>query len=114
MSSSTRLEGKFDACMRQNEMLLKKIHEDCQHNPDTKAESDYLWKQLGAFLKEKKKINEEPLQSEPRRQEQLYRHNLHSPSEDETLRIARPEQLFQANTNDFKVEIPEFECKLDP
>jgi len=30
------------------------------------------------------------------------------------LRMARPEPQFQANTNDFKVEILEFEGKLDP
>jgi len=28
--------------------------------------------------------------------------------------MARPEPRIQANTNDFKVEIPEYEGKLDP
>jgi len=28
--------------------------------------------------------------------------------------MARPKQQMQANTNDFKVEVPEFEGKLDP
>jgi len=37
-----------------------------------------------------------------------------SSSEDEPLRMARLEPRFQANTNDFKVEILEFEVKLDP
>ena len=39
---------------------------------------------------------------------------MDSSSEDEPLRMARPKPRNQANTNDFKVEIPEFECKLDP
>ena len=30
------------------------------------------------------------------------------------MRMARPKPRFQANTNGFKVEIPEFEGKLDP
>jgi len=28
--------------------------------------------------------------------------------------VTRPEPQFQDNTNDFKVEIPEFKGKLDP
>jgi len=58
-------------------------------------------------------VNEETYQSEPRRQEQVFSHNIDSSSEDEPLRMTRPEPRFQANTNDFKVEIPEFEGKLD-
>jgi len=41
-------------------------------------------------------------------------HALDSSSEDEPLRMARPDPRIQANTNDFKVEIPEYEGKLDP
>jgi len=59
-------------------------------------------------------VNEETLQSEPRRQEQLYSHDIYSSTEDEPLRMARPEPRMQANRNDFKVKIPEFEGKLDP
>jgi len=59
-------------------------------------------------------VNEETLQSKPRRQERVSSHDIDSSSEDEPLRMARPEPRFQANTNDFKVEIPEFEGKLDP
>jgi len=59
-------------------------------------------------------MNEESLQSEPRRQEQVFSHNIDSSSEHEPLRMARLELRMQANTNDFKVEIPEYEGKLDP
>jgi len=36
------LEEKFDALMRQNEMLRKKIHEDAQHNQEIQAQNEYL------------------------------------------------------------------------
>jgi len=39
-------------------------------------------------------------------------HTLDSSSEDEALRMARPDPGVQANANDFKVEIPEFEASL--
>jgi len=37
MSSSMSLEEKFEALMRQNEMLVKKIHEDAQQKQETQA-----------------------------------------------------------------------------
>ena len=57
---------------------------------------------------------EESAQPEPQRQEQVFSHTLDSSSEEEPWRMARPEPRIQANTNDFKVEIPEYEGKLDP
>jgi len=91
---------------------VKKIHEDAQHNQETQAQNEYLRKQLGSFLKQKQKVSEETYQSKPRRQEQVFSHNIDSPSEDEPLRMARPEPRFQSNTNDFKVQILEFEDNL--
>ena len=38
------LEEKFDALLRQNEMLMKKINEDAQCDQETKAENEYLRK----------------------------------------------------------------------
>jgi len=38
------LEEKFDTLMRQNEMLMKKIHEDAQRDQETKAQNEYLQK----------------------------------------------------------------------
>jgi len=51
MSSNMILEGNFDALIRQNEMLIKKICEDAQRESETKAKNEYLQKQLPAFLK---------------------------------------------------------------
>ena len=61
-------------------------------------------------------MNEETLQtlqSEPRTREQVHSHDVDSSSEEEMPRMAKGEPLFQASANDFKVEVPEFEGKLD-
>jgi len=55
---------------------------------------------------------EEPVQSEPRRQEQAFSHTLDSSSEDEPVRMFRKDPRMQVNSNDFRVEIPECEDKL--
>ena len=44
-------------------MLVKKIHEDTQHNQENQAQNEYIRRQLGSFLKQKQKMNEETLQS---------------------------------------------------
>jgi len=77
------LEERFDALMRQNELLLRKISEGTQHNQETQAQNKYLRKQLGSFFKQKQQVNEEPLQSNHKRQEQVSSHTLDSSSEDE-------------------------------
>ena len=59
-------------------------------------------------------MGEETLQSEPRAREQVHSHNVDSSSEKEMPRMARGESRNQANTNEFRVEVPEFEGKLDP
>ena len=69
---------------------------------------------LGIYLKQKQQMCEEPIQSEPPRQEQVFSHTLDSSSEDEPLRVTRQDPRIQASATDFKIEIPEFEGKLDP
>jgi len=44
----------------------------------------------------------------------VFSRDLDLSNEDELLRMARSELRFQANTHDFKVEIPEYEGNLDP
>jgi len=65
-------------------------------------------------LRQKQEVNEEPLQSDLKRQEQASSHTLDSSGEGEPLRMARPEPRIQVNTSYFKVEIPEYEGKLNP
>jgi len=58
-------------------------------------------------------VNKETYQSKPRRHEQVLSHKVDSSSEDEPIRVTRAEPRFQANSNDFNAEVPEFEGKLD-
>ena len=107
MSTSLSLEEKLDAVLKNNHEITSSNQELKSYNQDLKAQSEYLRKQLGAFLKQKQKMCEEPLQSEPRRQEQVFSHALDSSSKDEPIRMAKLDPRMQANSNDFRVEIPE-------
>jgi len=100
--------------MKQNEFLASKVREDSQKNQETQVQNEYLRKQSGSVLKQKQKLNEDTLQSEPRGREQVFSHEVESSSEEEPTRMVRGEPRFQANSNDFRVEVPEFEGKLDP
>jgi len=112
--TSMTLEERFEALMKQTEILVSKSREYSQRNQEIRAQNEYLQKQLGAFLKQKQQANEEPLHSASKRQEQVFSHTLDSSSEDQPLRMTRQDSRNQASTNDFKIEIPEFEGKLDP
>jgi len=59
MSTSVSLEQKLDA-------VLKSNHEITSANQELKAQNEYLRKQLGTFLKQKQKLNEESSYSPPR------------------------------------------------
>jgi len=61
-----------------------------------------------AYLKQTQQAHEESLQSDSKRQERVFSHQLDSSSDDEPLIVARPEPRIQASTSDFKLEIPEF------
>ena len=100
--------------MKQNEFLASKIREDSQRNQEAQAQNEYLWKQLGSFLKQKQRLNEDTLQSEQRAREQVCNHDIDSSSEEEVPRMVRGEPRNEAKNNDFRVEVPEFEGKLDP
>jgi len=69
---------------------------------------------LGSFIKQKQGMGEETLQSEPRACEQVHSHDVDSSSEEEMPRMTRGESQNHANTNDFRIKVPEFEGKLDP
>ena len=62
---------------------MKSLSENAQREQETKAQIEYLWKQLGVYLKQNQQANEEPHQSDSKRQEQVFCHTLDSSSEDE-------------------------------
>ena len=82
---------------------MKSLSEKAQREQETKAQIEYLWKQLGVYLKQNQQANEEPPISDSKRQELLFSHILDSSSEDERIRMKRSHPRIQANTNDFKV-----------
>jgi len=59
-------------------------------------------------------MNKEPIYSDPRRQEQVFSHTLDSSGDKESLKMPRPEPRMQFNSNDFRIQIPKYEGKLDP
>ena len=70
---------------------MKSHSEKAQREQETKAQIEYLWKWLRVYLKQNQQANEEPPQSDSKRQEQLFSHTLDSSSEDEHLRMTRPD-----------------------
>ena len=108
------IEEKLDAILKSNHDITSSNQELKSSNQELQAQNEYLRKQLGIFLKQKQQLNEASFFSPPRGQEQVFSHTLDSSSEDEPLRMTRQDSHDQANSNDFRVEIPEFEGKLDP
>ena len=66
ISTSMSLEERFEALMKQTELLVSKSREDSQRNQEIRAQNEYLQKQLGALLKQKQQANEEPSTLNPK------------------------------------------------
>jgi len=114
MSTSLSLEEKLDVVLKSNEKITSSNQEWKSSNQELTAQNEYLRKQLGTFLKQKQKMNEESVYSDQRGQGQVFSHTLDSSNDEEPLRRPRQEPRMQANSNDFRVEILEYEGKLDP
>ena len=69
---------------------------------------------MGSVLKQKQKLNEDTLQSRPRMCEQVFSREVDCLNEEESIKMTRGEPQFQATSNYFKVEVLEYEGKLDP
>jgi len=90
-----------------NQELQRRLHQ-------SKGQNAYLRKRLGKYMKEKQRILESPTGS-----------NLDEVSEAESQHFEYEEDVprrfvhtkrpaFNTNSNDFKVDMPEFEGKIDP
>jgi len=112
MSTSMSIEQKLDAVLKNNHDITISNKELKSSNEELRAENEYLRKQLGTFLKQKQKVNEEPTWFGYIEEEEAS-NPLCSSTEDEPARRERMKPRFQANYNDFRVEILEFEGKLD-
>ena len=115
------LEEKYDALMKsyqsitiENRDLQQRIAESERKADETEGQMEYLRKQLGKTLKKKIRNLESPSGSN---QEELSEaESQHSVNEDEDPRTpARARRSnYNFNSNEFRVDIPEFEGKLDP
>jgi len=102
MSISLSIEEKLVAVLKSNHEITSSNQELKSSNQELKTQNEYLCKQLGTFLKQKQKLNEEPPYSAPQSREQAFSHNLESSSDEEPMRRPRPEQRGQGNSNDFR------------
>ena len=106
------LEEKFEALMRNFEAMRLQ-------NEEIKGQNEYLRRQVGESMQQKRKDlrssrssstsgssqEEEALEASP---------HIESPSDDEPFMRPKRHRRNQSNFGDIKVEVPEFEGRLDP
>ena len=112
MSSSMTLEERFETLMKSCEHLQSQ-------NEEMAAQNDYLRKQLGESFKQKRRELRSSSSSRPPgsargEEEEEEPHSEGSSSEDVSPRSHGRGRRHSSNFNDFKVDILDFEGKLDP
>ena len=106
MSSSMSLEEKFEALMKSHQVVSSS-------NQELENQNECLRKQLGDVLKQKQQALASPTGSVHGEDAEEGSNQMSSSSEEEPQRTTRREQRQPAHSNDFRVEIPEFEGRLD-
>ena len=115
------LEEKFDAPMKsyqamskENRDLQQRLAESERKTEETEGQMEYLRKQLGKSLKKKIRNLESP--SGSNLEELSEAESQHSVNDDEDPRtpVRARRSNYNFNSNEFRVDIPEFEGKLDP
>jgi len=105
------LEERFEALMKNCEHLQARKEEMANHN-------EYLRRQHGDSLRQKRRELRSSSSSRPpgsvRVEEEEEPHFEGSPSEEDSPRHPRRERRQESNSNNFKIDIPEFEGKPDP
>ena len=112
MSLEERIEAltvSYQTTTQTNAELAQKLKEVSQQN-------EYLRRQLGQSLKQKQRILESPTGSTPEEEnnEDVESQHCEYELDEEPRRTPRREWRTPSNSNDFKVELPEFEGKLNP
>ena len=104
-TSETTFKEKFEA-------LMKNYQAVSSSKAELGKQNEYFQKQLGDDMKQEPKAFKSPSASIHNEDEAS---NLTSSlSDEEPRRRVRGARRMPQNSNDFKVEIPEFEGKLDP
>ena len=97
------------------EAVTKQMQEMSIAHQELRAQNEYLRKQLGDHMKQKQKLYEVGERSGTKYRGEEEASNASSFSDDEVpFERKRRETRPTFNSSDFKVEIPEFEGKLDP
>ena len=112
MSGSISLEENFEALMKIYQTIATSNQELKQRFDESEGQNAYLRKQLGESLKLKQKLFQSPSGSVEGEGSEVVGHPREISSDEEVPR--RPKRPTVTNFNDFIVEIPEFEGKLDP
>jgi len=114
MSSSITLDEKFEALMNSYQTVISTNDEVRHINEELKNRNAYLRKQLEQSMKLKQKALESPSSSNPKDLSEEVE-SQHSEYEIEATPRGTPckEGRAPTNFNDFRVELPEFEGKLD-
>ena len=108
MSTSMSAEEKL-------EVLSKQLQEMSVSNQELKAKNEYLRKQLGNNMKQKQKLQEPSIRIGTDYGHEEEASNALSDSEEDVPFGRTQRRTWPTfNSNEFKVEIPEFEGKLDP
>ena len=95
------------------EVLSKQMQEMSVSNQELKAQNEYLRKQLGSHMKQKQKLQEPSMRIGTEYGHEEEASNAYS-EEDVPFERTPRRTRSTFNSNEFKVEIPEFEGKLDP
>ena len=97
------------------EVLSKQMQEMSVSNQELKAQNEYLRKQLGSHMKQKQKLQEPSIRiGMDYGHEEEASNALSFSEEDVPFKRTQRRTRSTFNSNEFKVEIPEFEGKLDP
>jgi len=116
------LEVQFEALMRNYKHLQARNEEIANQNVEMANQNNYLRRQLGDSLTQKRRELRSSSSSRPpgsvreeaEREDEREPQSGGSSSEGDSRRHPRRGRRHPSNLNDFKVDIPEFEGKLDP
>ena len=111
MAASMTMDEKFEALMKNHEALTLQ-------NDEIWSQNEYLKRQLSESMKQKRKElrsshSSNSSESDQGEEDHDESHHLNSSSEEEPLRRPRRHRRNAPNLGDIKVEVPEFEERLD-
>ena len=108
------LEEKSETLMKSYQTISSSNQELQRSLDESEGQNAYLHKQLSKSLKQKQRILESPSGSNLDEVSEAKSQHSEYEGEAEPRRTPRKEWRPPTNSNDFRIDIPEFEGKLDP